>query len=86
MLREAIMKRSKLKNKANKTKLPVDINNYKKQRNCVVNLDKSAKFGYFNRTSKSLPSIGKIFPIRHLIKPCLQDSRDYVMCYVENRK
>ena len=49
MLRKAIMKRSKLKNKANKTKLPVDINNYKKQRNCVVNLNKRAKFGYFNR-------------------------------------
>ena len=49
MLHKAIMKRSKLKNKANKTKLPVDINNYKKQRNYVVNLNKSAKFGYFNR-------------------------------------
>ena len=43
MLREAIMKRSKLKNKANKTKLPVDINNYKKQRNYVANLNKRAK-------------------------------------------
>ena len=30
MLHKAIMKRSKLKNKANKTKLSVDINNYKK--------------------------------------------------------
>ena len=33
MLREAIMKRSNLKNKANKTKLPVDISHYKKQQN-----------------------------------------------------
>ena len=49
MLRKAIMKRLKLKNKANKTKLPVDINHYKKQRNYVVNLNESAKFGYFNR-------------------------------------
>ena len=49
MLRKAIMKRSKLKNKANKTKLPVGINNYKKQRNYVVNSNKSAKFEYFNR-------------------------------------
>ena len=49
MLRKAIMKRSKLKNKTSKTKLPVDINNYKKQRNYVVNLNKSAKFEYFNR-------------------------------------
>ena len=30
MLRKVIIKRSKLKNKANKTKLPVDINSYKK--------------------------------------------------------
>ena len=49
ILRKTIMKRSKLKNKANKTKLPVDINNYRKQRNYVVNLNKSAKFEYFNR-------------------------------------
>ena len=31
-LRRAIMKRSKLKNKANKTKNPLDIMNYKKQK------------------------------------------------------
>ena len=43
------MKRSKLKNKANKTKLPVDINNYKKQRNNVVNLNKNPKFEHFNK-------------------------------------
>ena len=49
MLRKTIMKRSKLKNKVNKTKLPVDINNHKKQRNYVVNLNGSAKFEYFNR-------------------------------------
>ena len=39
MLRKGIMKRSKLKNKINKTKLTVDLNNYKK----------TAKFEYFNR-------------------------------------
>ena len=39
-LHQAIMKRSKLKNKANKTKLLTDIRNYKKQRNYVVNLTK----------------------------------------------
>ena len=48
-LRQAIMKRSKLKNKANKTKLLIDIRNYKKPRNYVVNLNKNAKFGYFCR-------------------------------------
>ena len=39
-LRRAIMKRSKLKNKANKTKHPVDIKMYKKQRNYVVGLNR----------------------------------------------
>ena len=39
-LRQTIMKRSKLKNKANNTKLLTDIRNYKKQGNYVVNLTK----------------------------------------------
>ena len=47
-LRRAIMKRSKLKNKANKTKNPLDIVNYKKQRNYVTKLNKTAKLEYFN--------------------------------------
>ena len=47
-LRKAIMKRSRLKNKANKTKKPIDISNLKKQRNYVVNLNKQAKFEYFS--------------------------------------
>ena len=48
MLCQAIMKRSRLKNKANKTKNHLDIRNYKKQRNMVVNLNKEAKPQYFN--------------------------------------
>ena len=43
------MKRPKLKNKANKTKDPTDIRNYKKQRNYVVNLNKEAKLEYFSK-------------------------------------
>ena len=43
------MKRSKLENKANKTKDPTDIKNYKKQRNYVVNLNKEAKLEYFSK-------------------------------------
>ena len=35
-LRKAIMLRSRLKNKTNKTKSDVDIAAYKKQQNCVV--------------------------------------------------
>ena len=47
-LRRAVMKRSKSKNIANKTKHPVDIKMYKKQRNYFVGLNKQAKFRYFN--------------------------------------
>ena len=39
-LRKAIMKSSKLKNKANKTKLQDDITKYKKQRNLAVKLNR----------------------------------------------
>ena len=42
------MKRSKLKNKANKMKHPVDIELYKKQRSYVLGLNKQAKLKYFN--------------------------------------
>ena len=42
------MKRSKLKNKANKTKNPLDVMNYKKQRKYMTNLNKKAKLEYFN--------------------------------------
>ena len=47
-LRRAIMKRSKLKNKANKTKTPLDITNYKEQRSYVTKFNKTAKLEYFN--------------------------------------
>ena len=47
-LRKAIMKRSRLKNKANRSKDPVDIANYKRQRNLVVFLNSHAKSKYFN--------------------------------------
>ena len=42
------MKRSRLKNKANKTKKPIVISNFKKQCKYVVNLNKQAKFEYFS--------------------------------------
>ena len=47
------MKRSRLKNKANRSKDPVDIANYKKQRNLVVSLNRQAKSEYFNEVSNS---------------------------------
>ena len=52
-LRKAIMKRSRLKNKAKSTKAPVDIVNYKKQRNLVVSLNRQAKYEYFDEVSNS---------------------------------
>ena len=48
-LRQAIMKKSRLKTKANKTKDPTDIRNYKKQENYIVNLNKEAKLEYFSK-------------------------------------
>ena len=42
-LRAAIMKSSRLKNKANKSQLPADLCKYKKQRNFVVKLNKHKK-------------------------------------------
>ena len=47
-LRKAIMKRSRLKNQALKTKLPGDWANYKIQRNLVVSLNRKSKKTLFN--------------------------------------
>ena len=48
-LRKAIMKRSQLKNKANKTRNATDTLNYKKQRNYVVKLNNQCKKDHFHR-------------------------------------
>ena len=48
-LRAAIMKRSRLKDKANKSQLPADLSKYKKQRNLVVKLNKKHKKRKFKR-------------------------------------
>ena len=52
-LKRAFMKRSMLKNKVSGSKDPVDIANYKKQRNLVVSLNHQAKFEYFNDVSNT---------------------------------
>ena len=49
MLHSAIMKRSRLKNQANKTRKAVDVVNYKKQRNLVVKIDNEYKGEYFDK-------------------------------------
>ena len=46
MLRSAIIKRSRLKNKVNKTRKSLDIFNYKKQRNLVVKINNECKTEY----------------------------------------
>ena len=45
------MKSSRLENKGDKTKKPIDTSNFKKQRNYVVNLNRQAKFAYFSSYS-----------------------------------
>ena len=52
-LRKAIMKRSKLKIKAYRTKLQEDIAKYKKQRNLVVKLNRDSKLSYFDNIETS---------------------------------
>ena len=50
---KAIMKRSELKSKANRTKQPKDISDYKKQRNLVVRLNKERRIEYFENLETS---------------------------------
>ena len=45
------MIRSRLKNKANKSKHPINIAKFKRQRNLVTNLNKQAKLQYFEKLS-----------------------------------
>ena len=59
-LRQAIMKRSRLKNLANKTKNPEHMAAYKRQRNLVANLNRQAKRSIFSYAkSKSFWKICK---------------------------
>ena len=49
------MERSRLINKANKSKQPTDIASYKKQRNLIVSLNRQLKLDYLNSISNSKP-------------------------------
>ena len=62
-LRVAIMKRSKLKNIANKSNNPNDMANYRRQRNLVVNMNRKAKKSYFNSIDANSSS-------KHFWKAC----------------
>ena len=50
------MKRSQLRNQANKTKDPKDILKYKKQRNYVVKLSNQSKQEHFDTLNRFLDS------------------------------
>ena len=84
-LRKVIMKRSKLKNKANRTKLQEDIAKYKKQRNLVVKLNRDSKLRYFHNieTSKNLK------PFWNVCKPYFSNKHahgDSEIILIENEK
>ena len=49
ILHSIIMKKSRLKSKANKTRKAVDIFNYKKQRNLLVKINNKCKREYFDK-------------------------------------
>ena len=51
-LRKVIMKRSRLKNKANRSKYPINIANNKKQRN-LISLNRQTKSEYFSEVSNT---------------------------------
>ena len=59
------MERSRLKNKANKSKQPTDIVSYKKQRNLVVSSNRQSKLDYFN----SISNLKDIKPFWKQCKP-----------------
>ena len=84
-LRKAIMKLSKLKNKANSTKLQEDIAEYKKQRNLVVKLNRDSKLRYFHNIETS--KISK--PFWNVCKPYFSNKHadgDTKIILIENEK
>ena len=84
-LRKAIMKMSRLKNKAKRTKASIDIVNYKKKRNFVVSLNRQAKYEYFNEVSNSESSR----PFWETCKPYFSNkhaSGDSKIMLIENDK
>ena len=79
------MKRSMLKNKANRSKDPVDTTNYKKQRNLVVSLNRQAKSKYFNEDSNTESST----PFWETCKPYFSNKHargDSKIMLIENNK
>ena len=70
-LRKEIMIRTRLKNKANRTKAEGDQKKYRKQRNLVVKLNKRAKRAYYN--SLDPLKVGKEGAFWKTFKPLFSD-------------
>ena len=85
-LRKAIMKCSKFKNKANRTKLQEDIAKYKKQQNLVVKLNRDSKLRYFHNIETSKNSK----PFSNVCKPYFSNKHahgdSYNIILIENEK
>ena len=84
-LRKGFIKRSRLKNKTNRSKDPVDIANYKKQRNFVVSLNRQTKSKHFNEDSNTESSR----PFWETCKPYFSNKHargDSKIMFIENDK
>ena len=73
LLRSAIIKRSPLKNKANKTRKAVDIFNHKKQRNLVIKIDNEWKREYFDKLNVKTTTK----PFWKTCKPCFSNKHSH---------
>ena len=78
-LGKAIMKRSRLKNRANKSNDPLDHQLYKKQRNYVVNLNKQAKRSLFSATNSSSKSFWNIAKPLFSDKGCTKEDKIFLL-------
>ena len=75
ILRKAIMRRSQLKNKANKSKDPRDYEHYKKQRNFVLNLNRQAKQTLFSSVDSSSKSFWNLTKPYFSSKGCTKEEK-----------
>ena len=76
-LRHAIMKRSGLKNPANKTRNPEHVAGYKRQRNLVVNMNRRAKRTAFGNVKNK--NFWRMYKPLFSKKSCVTDSRSILV-------
>ena len=70
-LRNAIMKRVRLRSRANSTRKDLDIQKYKLQRNLVVSMNREAKREFYRNLYPKI--VGKEKDFWRTIKPLLSD-------------